>query len=307
MNSEQILARIPKQKTGTMSNPNLYAVGVSKHGAIHFHLEIEGELYVTTLRVRSTAKSKNTRVIRCIHKKCLSVIAIKFPEYFTGPCLDHKSYWEFLRDNHNDLSDFKFILFNHYKHIHTCTPTKFDVKEYDLYPRPVDGDESTIRGTLTIPQFPKNPKRFDKWDYHPDAKRLRVHDEMTRGPTQEYVELEHQANNNDNLQQNFIDHAKVSGIPRSLEYTDTLTGEIQIKIFHPTASLEKSPESPKINDDTALTILVQESVKEEIKAEVKEEPVERILTENIIYDFQPTKTEIKEEPVLDEDEFDCFF
>ena len=58
MNSKQILARIPKQKTGTMSDPNLYAVGVSKHGAIHFHLEIEGELYVTTLRVRSTAKSK---------------------------------------------------------------------------------------------------------------------------------------------------------------------------------------------------------------------------------------------------------
>ena len=58
MNSQEILARIPARHTGTQKEPNMYAIGVSKHGAIHFHMEIEGELYITTLRVKSTAKSK---------------------------------------------------------------------------------------------------------------------------------------------------------------------------------------------------------------------------------------------------------
>ena len=60
MNSEEILARVPKRNTGTQKHPNMYAIGVSKHGAIHFHLEIDGELYITTLRVKSTSKSKVT-------------------------------------------------------------------------------------------------------------------------------------------------------------------------------------------------------------------------------------------------------
>ena len=96
MDSQEILARIPARHTGTQKEPNMYAIGVSKHGAIHFHMEIEGELYITTLRVKSTAKSKvrisskimelnsfqNSPILRCIQKKCLSAIGVKFPENF---------------------------------------------------------------------------------------------------------------------------------------------------------------------------------------------------------------------------------
>ena len=216
-----------------------------------------------------------------------------------------------MKNNPNDfnLVDFKYVHFNPYKHIHTCNPKKvnaLNVSEYDLYPRPVDGDDKRIKGTLTVPQFNKNQKRVDKLEYHQDAKRLRIHEEMTRGPAEEFVELTaYQVNNNDYLEnqlQDRIDLAKISELPQGLEYTDKLTGRTKIPIIDPVQPRKSSllNDDPEINDDTSLTIVVHESVKEETKIEVKEE------TEPIeckIYDDQAIKTETKQEPVSDDDDF----
>ena len=63
MNSQEILARIPTRNTGSAKKPHVYAIGISRHGAIHFHVEIEGELYITTLRInmpRSKVSSSET-------------------------------------------------------------------------------------------------------------------------------------------------------------------------------------------------------------------------------------------------------
>lgn len=339
MNSQEILARIPARHTGTQKEPNMYAIGVSKHGAIHFHMEIEGELYITTLRVKSTAKSKNSPILRCIQKKCLSAIGVKFPENFKGAFLDPASYYEFFKNNVSDfnLREFKYVHFNPYKHIHTCDAKKVNarnVMEYDLYPRPV-GNDNTIAGTLTIPQFNKNPKRFDKWDYHPDAKRLRIHEEMTRGPTTEYVELTaYQVNNNDYLQNQLQDRIDLNTVPKDelskgLEYTDPVTGKT-FRINEPHNQQISTPvvevkQEDEINDDTSLTIVVNEHIKEETKTEIKEEPEVVVETKQEApaseVDYQPfrvapsesalqlaqqsmtitTLEEPKEEPVSDDD------
>lgn len=209
---------------------------------------------------------------------------MKFPENFKGSFLDPASYYEFLKNNPSDfnLREFKYVHFNPYKHIHTCDAKKVNarnVKEYDLYPRPV-GNDNTIKGTLTIPQFNKNPKRFDKWDYHPDAKRLRIHEEMTRGPTTEYVELTaYQVNNNDYLQNQLQDRIDLNTVPqdelsRGLEYTDPVTGKtfrINERQNQQNPIVENKQEN-EINDDTSLTIVVNEHIKEETKTEIKEEP-----------------------------------
>ena len=219
-----------------------------------------------------------------------------------------------MKNNPNDfnLAEFKYVHFNPYKHIHTCNPKKvnaLNVQEYDLYPRPVDGDDNTIKGTLTVPQFNKNQKRVDKpLEYHQDAKRLRIHEEMTRGPAEEFVELTaYQVNNNDYLEnqlQDRIDLAKISELPQGLEYTDKITGRTKIPIMDPVRAPRKSSllsDDPEINDDTSLTIVVHESIKEETKVEVKEEaePLQSTKIEN----YEPIKSETKEEPVSDDDDF----
>ena len=206
--------------------------------------------------------------------------------------------------------------------------------EYDLYPRPV-GNDNTIAGTLTIPQFNKNPKRFDKWDYHPDAKRLRIHEEMTRGPTTEYVELTaYQVNNNDYLQNQLQDRIDLNTVPKDelskgLEYTDPVTGKT-FRINEPHNQQISTPvvevkQEDEINDDTSLTIVVNEHIKEETKTEIKEEPEVVVETKQEApaseVDYQPfrvapsesalqlaqqsmtitTLEEPKEEPVSDDD------
>jgi hypothetical protein len=64
MNSQEILARIPARHTGTMKEPNMYAIGISKYGAIHFHMEIAGRLYITTLREKSMKNSMGEKEVK---------------------------------------------------------------------------------------------------------------------------------------------------------------------------------------------------------------------------------------------------